>query len=129
MPTKSILLVEDDDSLRQSLGKLFSQEGFHIKEASSGKEGIERLEKDSADLILLDLYLGDMSGFDFLDETRHEARPPVIVLTAFGNWDIQADLLGCGVVDCLAKPVKREELLRVVSKALAESKADERGKS
>ncbi len=115
---KIILVVEDDESFRESLRKLLEKEGFEVREASSGEEGIERLQANSIDLVLLDLYLGGITGLEFLDKTKSAKRPPVILLTAFGDWGIYSDAVARGAVDCLPKPIKRGELMAVVTRAL-----------
>ena len=115
---KTILLVEDDESFRTSLKRLFKKEALGILEAASGKEGMDLLSREKIDLILLDFYLGDMTGFDFLGLTRARSRPPVIVLTAFGDHAIQSDVLARGALRCLTKPVKRDELMSVVTRTL-----------
>jgi len=116
---KTILLVEDDPSFRESLRKLFEKEGLRILEAESGPEGIETLKKERVDLVILDFYLGGMNGLQFLEKTMNPGRPPVIVLTAFGDWEIYTEVVAKGAVDCLPKPIKRNELMAVVAGALS----------
>jgi DNA-binding response OmpR family regulator len=112
---KTVLLVEDDESFRESLRKLLAKEGFEVLEASSGEEGMELLEKHRIDLIVLDLYLGGMTGMEFLEKTLRPGRPPVVMVTAFGDWNVYSDALALGAVDCLAKPVKRNDLMSVIA--------------
>ena len=114
---KTILLVEDDESFRESVRKLLEKESFQVVEASSGEEGIELLRKGPIDLVILDLYLGGMNGLEFLDRTQRPGRPPVIMLTAFGDWGIYTDAVARGAVDCVAKPVKRNDLMAVIAGA------------
>jgi len=116
---KTILLVEDDHSFRESLRKLLEKEGLQILEAESGPEGIETLKKEKVDLVILDFYLGGMNGLQFLEKTMNPSRPPVIVLTAFGDWGIYTEVVAKGAVDCLPKPIKRHELMAVVAGALS----------
>lgn len=115
---KKILLVEDDKSFRESLKKLLQKEGFQILEAESGADGMELLKKDKVDLVILDYYLGGMNGLQFLEKTKTPDRPPVIILTAFGDWGIYSEVVAKGAKDCLLKPVKRTELMAVVEAAL-----------
>jgi DNA-binding NtrC family response regulator len=120
---KTVLLIEDDASFRESMRKVLEREGFQIMEAESAEAGIEILEHLPVDLILLDLYLGEMSGLEFLEKTKGMGRPPVIMITAYGDWDIYTAAVARGAVDCLPKPVKRNELLEVISTTLAKEKA------
>lgn len=117
---KTVLLVEDDKSFRESVKRLLEKEGMRILEAASGEEGIEILKTDRViDLVLLDLYLGGMNGMEFLDKTRDE-RPPVIMLTAFGDCGIYDDAVGKGAVDCIPKPVKKQDLVEVIHRVFEE---------
>ncbi len=118
---KCVLVVEDDESFRESVKKLLEKEGFEVREACSGEEGVEILGKDSIDLVLLDLYLGGMTGLEFLDKTKNPLRPPVILLTAFGDWGIYSDAVARGAVDCIPKPIKRNELMALVNGTLAKA--------
>ena len=115
---KKVLLVEDDRSFRESLKKLLQKEGFQISEAESGLEGIALLKTEKIDLVILDYYLGGMNGLQFLEKTQHPDRPPVIILTAFGDWGIYSEVVAKGAKDCLLKPVKRNELMAVVEATL-----------
>jgi len=115
---KTILLVEDDRSFRESLKKLLRKEGFQILEAESGADGMELLKKEKVDLVMLDYYLGGMNGLQFLEKTKGPERPPVIILTAFGDWGIYSEVVAKGARDCLLKPVKRNELMAVVEATL-----------
>jgi CheY-like chemotaxis protein len=80
-----ILLVEDDEPTRETTRDLVVRHGFAVVEAANGREALDRLAEGLPDLILLDLLMPEMDGFEFLDEVR--SRPawrnvPVIVLTA-----------------------------------------------
>ncbi|MBI4550178.1 MAG: response regulator [Candidatus Omnitrophica bacterium] len=116
--SKSILVIEDDDSFRESLKKLLEKEGYHVLEADSGEAGMEILKRGRPDLILLDLYLGGITGLEFLERTARPDRPPVIMLTAFGDWGIYADAMAKGACDCIAKPVKKSDLMSVIGEAM-----------
>lgn len=115
---KSILLVEDDESFRLSLKKLLHKEGYKILDAESGENGLLILKQENVDLVILDYYLGRMNGMQFLEKMKSTGHPPVIVLTAFGDWALYREMVAKGALDCLPKPVKRNELLSVVEGAL-----------
>ncbi len=120
---KTVLLVEDDKSFRESVRKILEKEGLRVLESSSGEEGIEMLKSDRAiDLVLLDLYLGGISGMEFLEKTRELERPPVIMVTAFGDWGIYVDAVGKGALDCVPKPVKKHDLVGMIQKVFEEKK-------
>jgi DNA-binding response OmpR family regulator len=117
---KTILVVEDDVSFSESLKKLLEKEGFAVLLAPTAEEAIETIKNPRVSLVLLDLYLPGLNGMEFLDKTASLKRPPIVMLTAFGDWGIYVDAIEKGALDCLAKPVKRQELLRVLQKALGE---------
>jgi adenylate cyclase len=84
-PQGQILLVEDDELTRSTTRELIAHHGFAVVEAANGREALDRLAEETPDLILLDLLMPEMDGFEFLDELRR--RPawgtvPVIILTA-----------------------------------------------
>lgn len=127
-PKKAILLVEDDSSFRMSLKKLLEREGCQVFEADSGQAGIEVLKREPVDLVILDFYLGGMNGLQFLEKTMSPNRPPVVILTAFGDWGIYTEAVERGAVDCLPKPIKRQELMAVVEGILAKKRSSPEGR-
>src|SRR4029078_4701200 len=86
MPSASLLLIEDRDSLRRMLARALAGEGYEVEAASTGREGIAALEGRPYDLVLTDLKLPDATGLDVLAASR-AAQPatPVIVLPGFGT--------------------------------------------
>lgn len=115
---KKILVVEDDTSFRESLRKVLANEGYDVLDAASGREGLEVLSRSRVDLILLDFFLGDINGFDFLDQTMGQKRPPVIVISAFTSSHLSSEALVRGATDCLAKPIKKLDLLEAIRKTM-----------
>ena len=83
--SRQVLIVEDDEATRQVIKKSLGEDGWRISEAENGKEGLKQLEKREPDLILLDLMMPEMDGFEFLSLIRRNeqwAKIPVIVVTA-----------------------------------------------
>ncbi len=118
MNQKTILLVEDNDSFRESLRKVLERQNYQILEAASGSEGIRLAAKEEIDLIILDYYLGDMTGADFLKTWQDKKEPPVIVLSANIDREANQKALDLGVKLSLAKPIDRHELLAAVKSSL-----------
>lgn len=90
-----ILLVDDDDDLRTTLAEVLEDEGFRVTQAASGREALERLAAEPADLIVLDYMMPEMSGADFREAQR--ARPgikeiPVVLLTAANASSVLASM-------------------------------------
>jgi CheY-like chemotaxis protein len=84
-PESRVLLVEDDEAARAVMRRTLTELGYTVLEARNGREGLEQIAADGADLILLDLMMPVMDGFEFLTELRQEKRfeqVPVVVVSA-----------------------------------------------
>lgn len=101
-----ILIVEDDKFLRNLIVRRLEREGFIVEEAVNGKEGLEAVRKHAPHMILLDLLLPDINGFDMLEEMRKDeslAAIPVIVLSNLGQKEEVERAKALGVKDFLIK--------------------------
>lgn len=103
---KRILLVEDDDFLAKMYKQKFKLEGFDVLYASNGEDGLTMVRNEHPDLVLLDVIMPKMNGWQFLEKMRNELAdysPPVILLTNLGqNSDVKKGM-SLGVVDYLIK--------------------------
>lgn len=118
MPSK-ILLVEDEQMLRESLALLLSEEGFEVTQASDGNAGHEAALAGDFDLVLTDLRMPGMDGLAFLDRLQHICpQTPVIVFTAFGTVDSAVSAMRAGAADYVLKPVQFDDLHSRVRRAL-----------
>ncbi len=119
-PTRHVLLVEDDAPIRSMLTDLLEDAGFSVLQASDGLEAVRNLREERPDLIVLDLMLPRMSGWEFLENARADldrARIPVVVLSAIhGQGDYPSTL---GVAAWLTKPIDADRFVGAV-RALAE---------
>jgi type II secretory ATPase GspE/PulE/Tfp pilus assembly ATPase PilB-like protein/CheY-like chemotaxis protein len=109
----TILLVEDEDTLRRVMRDLLEQEGYTICEARDGAEALEQVDRHNPDLILLDLNLPNVDGYTVLAQLR--SRPatadlPVVVLSARGDEDNEVRVLRLGATDFLTKPFRPRAL-------------------
>ncbi len=105
-----ILLIEDDANIRTSLAMLLRQEGYAVSEASSGEEGLVLFTEVAADVVLVDLMLPGVDGFEVTRELRKTSAVPVIVVSArTGTPDI-VTALETGADDYVTKPVTAKEL-------------------
>lgn len=106
---ENILIVEDDNILQEMYCEKFEMEDFNVEKASTGREGLEKLEKNSPDIILLDILMPDMNGLEMLKEMKknREYRDiPVILLTNLGESKIDMDQelsFALGIKDYLIK--------------------------
>jgi DNA-binding response OmpR family regulator len=122
MEAKHILVVEDDAAIRRGLADALTFSGYEVLTASEGLEGCKLALQSTCDLVLLDLILPGMSGFEILQAIR-EKRPvlPVIILTARGEEDDRVRGLGLGADDYVVKPFSVRELLARVDAVLRRS--------
>jgi two-component system, chemotaxis family, chemotaxis protein CheY len=112
--SKRILVVDDDDSIRDMVEMGLSDEGYEVRTASDGATALSVTEKWQADVILLDMKMPIMDGWTFAAAYRHSPKPQarVIVLTAAQNAERWAEEIGADAV--LAKPFDLEHLFAVV---------------
>src|SRR5882672_3820563 len=111
METK-VLVVEDDDHLREVLLQAATLEGYQALAVSSAEAAIERLERESFDILLTDVNLPQMSGLDLLPQcVRLQQRIVAIVMTAFGTIDVAVEAMKRGASDFLVKPFELSTLL------------------
>jgi CheY-like chemotaxis protein len=84
-PPCPVLLVEDDETTREMMRSMLQREGWRVSEAANGREGLDRVAQAIPNVILLDLMMPEMDGFEFLDQLRRNERwrsIPVVVITA-----------------------------------------------
>jgi two-component system response regulator AtoC len=116
---KTILIVDDERSLRFSIGEWARDAGFHPLEASSGLEALERLRDQDVDAVVLDLKLGDEDGMQVLRRMRElDATLPVIMLTGHGTVEHAVRATRLGAYDFMLKPPDLEHLEVVLRRAL-----------
>jgi DNA-binding response OmpR family regulator len=107
---RRILFIEDDDHMRGLLSLSLRQEGYTVVEARSGEEGLRRLAEDGADMVLVDLRLPDMDGFDVTRAIRRSTDVPIAMVTASGDTHDVVAGLEAGADDYVVKPVVAKEL-------------------
>jgi DNA-binding response OmpR family regulator len=106
----SLLMIEDDDAIRLALSLALEDEGYEVLQAATGGEGLRRLETGDIDLVLLDLRLPDMSGFDVCRALRTSSIVPIIIITAQTDTHDMVAGLEAGADDYVTKPVVPKEL-------------------
>jgi DNA-binding response OmpR family regulator len=106
----SLLFIEDDDAIRLALRLALEDEGYAVREAANGAEGLAEFAQHEADLVLLDLRLPDMSGFDVCRSLRAASIVPIIIITAQTDTHDMVAGLEAGADDYVTKPVVPKEL-------------------
>jgi FixJ family two-component response regulator len=114
-----ISVVDDDESLRRSLGNLFRSVGFGVETFASADEFLRSAQRDNTSCLVLDLRMTGMSGLDLLRHlAAEEPRIPVVILTAHGDEEARRRSLEAGAIAFLDKPFHAHALLEAVRGAL-----------
>ena len=117
----NIWIADDDEAIRLVLEESFSSSGFKTESFSSGEELIKRLEQDKPDLIITDVQMPGMLGYDLLKHINNNFDDlPVIIMTAFADMQAAVESFGSGAFEYLPKPFDLEEATRIVERALEE---------
>jgi DNA-binding response OmpR family regulator len=119
-----VLVVEDDEGIREMLKYNLATAGFSVQEASDGASGLRTARTAKPDLILLDLMLPGMSGFDFCRALRKSTRVPIIMITAKDSEVDKIVGLELGADDYITKPFSVREVLARVNAVLRRASPD-----
>src|SRR5215213_5710867 len=114
-----LLIVDDEQGMRQLLSIVFGREGYSVRVAENGRRGLELLREEPADLIVSDVKMPDMGGIELLRAAR-ELLPEVavVMMTAFATVDTAREAFKLGADDFITKPFDIDELKLIVAKAL-----------
>ncbi len=116
---KTILIIDDEKTIRWSLGEALSTSGYETIEAETAQGGIAKFRDASPDLVLLDMKLPDGSGLDVLKTIRGEDPAlPVIMMTAYAELETAVEAMKAGAYDFVAKPYSAEKLRVTIANAL-----------
>ena len=125
----NILVVEDEKNLNDAMCHILNEDGYHTKAAYDGKTGYELARTDEYDVIILDVMLPAMDGFEVVHQLRRDGNAtPVIIVTAKTSTTDKIEGLDCGADDYMTKPIDTDELLariRAISRRKGEVPIDE----
>lgn len=115
----TILIIDDEKNIREGLGAAFEMEGYDVRLAANGKEGLDAVSRGGIDLVITDLRMDGISGEEVLRRVTTETPGiPVIVLTGHGSIDSAVDAMRNGAYDFLTKPLNLDRLSLIVKRAL-----------
>ena len=125
---EKILIIEDDQALRQLLERFLASNGFNTEAADSGAAGIAAFQKDPSNIVVCDFKLGDLEATDVLQKIKEIApQIPFIIITGYSDIRNAINVIKLGALDYLTKPLIPEELLQIIKKALQHEIHEERG--
>ena len=121
--TMRVLLIEDDSAMAQSIDLMLKSEGFNVYSTDLGEEGVDLGKLYDYDIILLDLNLPDMSGFEVLKHLRvAKVQTPILILSGTSTIENKVKGLGVGADDYLTKPFHKDELVARIHAIVRRSK-------
>ena len=119
MRRNRILIIDDEQSLLESLEMFLTEAGYKVECAASAREGLDKSRAFKPDVVILDIRLPDSNGFDVLQELRGASETcPVIMITAFHDMDTTIRTVKLGAFEYIPKPIDVDELERAITKAL-----------
>jgi DNA-binding NtrC family response regulator len=120
----SILIVDDEEGIREGLGKTLSLEGYHVETAATGAEAIARFQQNSIDLGFLDLKLPDIDGVEIARTVSADNNGPVLVImTAYATVETAVTAMKTGVSDYIKKPFDNEDILKIARRYFLQKRA------
>jgi two-component system, NtrC family, response regulator AtoC len=115
----SILIVDDDELLNQTFNRALKQIGYDVHSCLKGEEALSRIQEISPDLILLDIYLGNVNGIHILEDIRKQGiQIPVIIITAYSDIELAVKAVKLGAEDFVVKPIDIDHLELIVARSL-----------
>ena len=123
---KRILVVDDDEMVLMALEELLKPEGYDVDTVSSGTEALQKLDHDGYDLLMLDVIMPEMDGYELCKRIREKEKykeTPVVFLTAKSRDEDRARGLEAGGNLYLSKPISPDKLLGIVSDTIGRKKS------
>ncbi|MBD3267426.1 response regulator, partial [bacterium] len=122
---KTILIVDDEEEIRENLFDFLEYKGFTPLEAEHGLDALQKLQEYTPDLILSDLMMPQMGGMDFLRALKERKIDiPVVIMTAFGTVEYAIDAMKNGAVDFLTKPIDLPYTMQVIDRVIQRSELE-----
>lgn len=118
----NVLIIDDEIQICKSIQLILDFEGYHTDFATSGTDGLQKISSESFDLVLLDIQMPDMNGFEVLRNAKNEFPfLNIVIISAFGNIQNAIQATKLGAFDFLEKPIDRDKLLITVRNAVVQA--------
>lgn len=115
----SVLIVDDEPSVRQTLSEWMRKKNFHVFEAEGGRQAMEMIQRDDPDIVISDVVMPGMDGIQLLKEAKAvKADTPFLMISGYPSRSTAVDIMKYGASDYLPKPFTPEELVNRVSRTL-----------
>lgn len=113
MNKKKILVIDDEDFIRESIANFLEDYGYLVIDAENGVIGVDKFEKENPDMVLCDLRMPELDGLDVLEKVRkHNSRIPIIIISGAGNMSDTVTALRLGAWDYIFKPIQDMDVLK-----------------
>src|SRR5687767_15587103 len=130
MPKSRILVIDDEAEIRRSVRMILEYDGYDVLEASSGPEGVALAEKESPDLIFLDVKMPGMDGLDALQRIRQANESlPVVIISGHGTVSTAVEATKLGAFDFIEKPLASERVLVTIRNALDQGRLQDENRT
>jgi two-component system nitrogen regulation response regulator NtrX len=128
--SKQILVVDDEERIRQSLNGVLKDEGYEVLEAKDGVQALKQIESDPPDAVLLDIWMPGMDGMETLERIKAQIpKLPVIMISGHANIELAVKATKLGAYDFIEKPLSLEKVLLTVNHALVFSKLEQENRA
>ena len=116
-PKIKILIVDDEEEIREFLTTFLKEQGYETLAAKEGIEALEKIQKENPNLILLDLNIPNLSGFEILDKIkRKEIKIPVLIFSGIASANDRQRIMALGASGYLNKPIQLDILLEEIKR-------------
>ena len=128
--SQQILVVDDEDRIRQSLNGVLRDEGYEVREAKEGNQALKMVESDPPDLVLLDIWMPGIDGIETLGRIKGTSpQMPVVMISGHANIELAIKAAKLGAYDFIEKPLSLEKVLLTVNNALTMSKLEQENRA
>lgn len=130
MTREKVLIVDDEEGIRESLSGIFEDEGYLVVTAASGESAVDMMREHAPDMVLLDVWLPGMDGIETLEKLKEiGSDTPVIMISGHGNIEVAVKATRFGAYDFLEKPLSLDKILIVARRALERKKLEEENRA